>query len=94
MKIANGNAYLISLKSRDCEFTQYLNPVSVGPSEKTCPRWPSQLEHIISVRTIPCVRSFSSFTFLLKALENAGQPQWELNFEVDSNKSVPQPEHL
>src|SRR2546423_3772001 len=42
------------------ELMQYRRPVGRGPSGKTCPRWPPQLEHMTSVRDIPNVVSVSS----------------------------------
>ncbi len=42
-----------SLKSSERLFTQYLNPVGRGPSGKTCPRWPLQFRHTISILPIP-----------------------------------------
>jgi len=38
------------------ELTQYLFPEAVGPSSKTWPWCPPQLEQTISTRTIPWVR--------------------------------------
>jgi len=32
---------------------QYRNPVGFGPSSKTWPRWPSQLQQTTSVRCMP-----------------------------------------
>ena len=44
------------------EFMQYRNPVGLGPSSKTCPRWPPQREQFTSTRTIPTERSVRSIT--------------------------------
>ena len=44
------------------ELMQYRTPVGCGPSGKTWPRWPPQLAHSTSVRSIPKLRSCSSST--------------------------------
>ena len=80
-----------SLKSSDKELTQYRRPVCVGPSGNTWPKWPPQFEHTISTLIIPCDVSFNSLTFSFSALSKEGQPQWELNFEDESNNSVEHP---
>src|SRR5690554_6482398 len=42
-----------SSRSRAAELMQYRRPVGAGPSGKTWPRWPPQLAHLTSVRTMP-----------------------------------------
>src|SRR5204863_3595990 len=56
------------------------------------PRWPPQLAHVTSVRSIPKVRSVSSSIAPSSAgAKNAGQPQPESYFVSDSNRVVPHP---
>ena len=72
---------------------QYLFPVGVGPSLKTCPRWPWHFLHSTSVFSIPWERSFFSSTFSVFAgLSKEGQPVPDSNLVSEENNSVPQPE--
>ena len=40
-------------KCSEAELTQYRRPVGLGPSSKTCPRWPPHSLHDTSVRISP-----------------------------------------
>lgn len=69
------------LKLMDTLFTQCLSSVGVGyPSPlNTWPRWPPQLLHTISVRSMPNVRSVCLVTAPGTASKKAGHPQPDLN---------------
>jgi len=90
-----GTSYFF-LKPIEAELMQYLRPVSVGPSSKTCPRWDLHynivrllnsrqitLAHWTSVRIMPWDVSFSSWTLSFSHASKEGQPQPESNLVLD-----------
>jgi hypothetical protein len=49
----NGLSYFSFSNSSAAELMQYLRPVGLGPSGKTCPRWAPQAAQVTSTRRIP-----------------------------------------
>src|SRR3954470_5058520 len=91
---AKVGSFSFSTNFSDSELTQNRSPVGLGPSLKTCPRWPSQRAHRISVRSMPWVRSTCSITFsFATGWKKLGQPVPELNLESDENSGSPQQTH-
>ena len=71
---------------------QKRRPVGLGPSSKTCPRWPPQRLHKTSVLRIPKLLSGSIFTLSFDiGAQKLGQPVPESNFVSEENNSFPQP---
>jgi len=71
---------------------QKRRPVGLGPSSKTCPRWPPQRVHKTSVLRIPELVSGSIFTLSFDiGAQKLGQPVPESNFVSEENSSLPQP---
>jgi len=63
---------------------QYRNRVGAGPSENTCPRWPSHRAHLTSTR---CIKREVSATYVttssLLGFVKLGQPVPESNLSSD-----------
>ena len=73
---------------------QKRRPVGLGPSSKTCPRWPPQRLHKTSVLRIPKLLSGSIFKLSFDiGAQKLGQPVPESNFVSEENNSFPQPAH-
>lgn len=70
---------------------QYRSPLGSGPSGNMWPKWPSQVLHITSTRSIPNIVSFSYFiAFSFMGCVKLGHPVPDSNFIVESNKGVSQ----
>src|SRR5580704_2931985 len=88
---ASDTSLSLSVNLSDSELRQNRRPVGRGPSSNTCPRWPSQRAHRISVRC-PIELSACSMTFSFAiGWKKLGQPVPELNLESDANSGKPQP---
>ena len=83
------------LKSSAALLIQYLKPVGLGPSSKTCPRWPSHLEHRISILCLERLLSLYSETETESTgVQELGHPEPESYLVSELNKGAAHPAQL